>query len=184
MQKDWFAILKVKVTARAHMFKIWQFLPYLLNCLIFCYQIWFDSTLPQARVSYGEIGLLCSRSRSQWKFKMLMNVCPDDVFWTAKHFGTKLGIVMHHQEPEYCAKRLVGYFQGQGHSKGTYDQSMTVSIISFELIILSLPNLVWWHIIISQSVLWRNWIAVFQVKVTAKLLSVSEFLFRQYLLNC
>ena len=45
MQKDWFAILKVTVTARAHMIKIWKFLLYLLNCWSFCDQTWFDSTL-------------------------------------------------------------------------------------------------------------------------------------------
>ena len=38
MQKDWFAIFKVKVTARANMIKIWQFLLYRLNCWSFCYQ--------------------------------------------------------------------------------------------------------------------------------------------------
>ena len=59
-----------------------------------------------------------------------VSVCPDDIFKTAKHFVTKLDIVMHHQ-PECHAKRLVCCFQGQGHSKGSYDQNMTVSIISF-----------------------------------------------------
>ena len=38
MPKDWFAIVKVTVTARAHMMKIWQFLLYFLNCWSFCYQ--------------------------------------------------------------------------------------------------------------------------------------------------
>ena len=42
----------------------------------------------------------------------------------------KLGIVMHHHELECHAKRFVFYFQGQGHSKGSYDQNMTVSTIS------------------------------------------------------
>ena len=45
MQKDWFAIFKVKVTARAHMIRIWQFLLCFLNCWSFFYQTWFDSTL-------------------------------------------------------------------------------------------------------------------------------------------
>ena len=45
MQKDWFAIFKFKVIAKAHMVKIWQFLLYLLHCWSFCYQTWFDSTL-------------------------------------------------------------------------------------------------------------------------------------------
>ena len=45
IQKDWFAIFKVKVTARVHMIKIWQFLLYILNCWFFCYQTWFVCTL-------------------------------------------------------------------------------------------------------------------------------------------
>ena len=45
LQKDWFLIFKVKVTARAHMIKIWQVLLYLLNCWFFWYQTWCDSTL-------------------------------------------------------------------------------------------------------------------------------------------
>ena len=81
------------------------------------------------------------------------------------------------------AKRLVCYFQGQGHSKGSYYQNMTVSTISAELLILLLPNLVWWYIIISQSVLWRYWIVMFKVKVTAKVQNVDGCLSRWYLLN-
>ena len=71
-----------------------------------------------------------------------------------------------------CAKRLVCYFQGQGHSKGSYDQNMTVSTTSSELLILLLPNLIWWYIIISQSVLWRNW-TVFEVKATQQNFKMS-----------
>ena len=43
MHKNWFAarIFRVKVTAKAHMIKIWQCLLYLLNCWSFCFQIWF-----------------------------------------------------------------------------------------------------------------------------------------------
>ena len=44
-KKKLFAIFKVKVTARTHTIKIWQFLQYLLNCWSFCNQTWFDSTL-------------------------------------------------------------------------------------------------------------------------------------------
>ena len=38
------------------------------------------------------------------------------------------------------AKRFVGCFKGQGHSKGSYDQTRAVSTISSELHILLLPN--------------------------------------------
>ena len=43
-------------------------------------------------------------------------------------FVTKLGIVVHHHEPE-CPARF--YLQGQGHSVGLYNQNMTVSAILF-----------------------------------------------------
>ena len=105
-QKDWLAIFKVRVTARALMTKVWQFLLYLLNCWSFCYQ---------ARVFYGDIGLLCSRSRSEQNFKMSMNVCPD-LFLLTEHFTTKLGMLMHQYEPDCLSIRLVCCLQGQGHS--------------------------------------------------------------------
>ena len=53
-------------------------------------------------MSFEKIGLLCSRSRSQWSFKMSVNVCLD-IFWTTIFFFfffTKRGIVMQHYEPE------------------------------------------------------------------------------------
>ena len=53
---------------------------------------------------------------------MSVNVCPDDIFWTAEYFVTKLGMVMQNHEPECRAEeRKVFYLQGQGHSKGLYD---------------------------------------------------------------
>ena len=82
-----------------------------------------------------------------------------------------------------ACKKIGLLFQGQGHSKGSYDQNMTVSFISAELLTLLLPNLVWWYIIISQNFLWRNGIVVFKVKVTAKFQNDYESLSGWYLLN-
>ena len=48
-----------------------------------------------------------------------------------------------------------------------YDQNMTISSVSSELLIVLLQDLVFWYMIISQSVLERNQISVFKVKVTA-----------------
>ena len=44
-------------------------------------------------------------------------------------FVTKLGIVVHHYEPECHAKKIEFSLQGQGHSVGLYNQNMTVSTI-------------------------------------------------------
>ena len=76
-------------------------------------------------------------------FKVLMNVCPDDIFWITEPFTTKLGMVMHYY---YCqivfwkdwfavikvkvtVKRLVCCHQGQGHSEGSYNQNTTFKYV-------------------------------------------------------
>ena len=46
---------------------------------------------------------------------------------TAKYCVTKLDIVMQHHEPECHAIRLVCRFLSQSYSKGSCDESMTVS---------------------------------------------------------
>ena len=88
--------------------------------------------------------LLWSKSSLQERFRISVNVHLDNISSTAEPFVTKFGMVMmmHHHGPECHAKRLVCCFQGQGHSKGSYDQNMTVSTVSSELLILLLPNLV------------------------------------------
>ena len=91
---------------------------------------------------------------------------------------------MHRYESECYSKRLICYFQSLGLCKSSYDQNMTISSVSFDLLILLLPNLVWWYIIISQSVLCRNWNVLFKVKITAKSQNVNECLSIWYFLNC
>ena len=99
-----------------------------------------------------KIGLMHSRSRSQQRFKMLVNVCSDDISWTAEYFA----MVMLQQQPECNAEeKNCCYLQGQGHSSGSCDQNMTLSAISFELLIPWQLNLVWFAII-SQRVLWKK----------------------------
>ena len=56
--------------------------------------------------------------------------------------------------------------QGQGHSKIKKIQWMCVQMISSQKFNFSLPNLVWWCIIMSQIVFQKDWFAVFKVKVT------------------
>ena len=96
-------------------------------------------------------------------------------------------VVMHHHEPECLTKGLVCYHQGQVHSEGSNNQNTIISPNSLEVLILLQPNLVWWYIIMSWSVLWK--VAVFKVKVTVMVhnfiecLSVLYFLYHWYLCN-
>ena len=109
-------------------------------------------------MSCVKFGLLHSRLRSQQRFRMSVNVCPDEIFWTAEHFAIKLGVVMQHHAPEcHAEKKIVRYFQGGGHSEGSYDQNMTLSTLSSELLIPWQPNFfLKWYVIISQSVLGKK----------------------------
>ena len=59
---------------------------------------------------------------------MLVNVCPDDVFWTANHFGNKLGMVMQHHEPKCQAEKWVQCLQCQGYNENSHNQNMTISL--------------------------------------------------------
>ena len=92
-----------------------------------------------------KIGLLCSRSRSQQRFKMSVSICQDNIFWTIK-VPVKAHII-----------------------------KIWLSIISSELLILLLPYQVWWCTIINLSVLWKDWIALFSVfwTISSELLDVS-----------
>ena len=70
--------------------------------------------------------------------------------------------MMQHHEPEcYVKKKLFAVFK----VKVTVRAHMIKIWLSADSSDL---NLVWWYIIISQSVLWKNWITAFKVKVTAK----------------
>ena len=159
--------------------------------------------------------LLSSRSRSQWGLIWSKYDSSYYIFWTVDSLATRLGLMIHHHKPECPVKKKKmdccfqgrnvnvlsrwyllthqtfcfhtwycdAYFQGQGYCKNSYDQYLTISTVSFEQRILLLPNLVWQYIIISQSVLLRNWIVVFKVKVTAKFQNVNDCLSRWYFLN-
>ena len=65
---------------------------------------------------------------------------------------------------DYCV-------QGQGHSKRSECQWMFVWLISSET--QNILCLVWSCSVISQTLLWKNWIAAIKVKVTAKRQNVN-----------
>ena len=74
-------------------------------------------------------------------------------------------------EPECHSEKFVCYLHGQGHNEGSYNQNISVSTVSFELLIHLQTDLVLWNFIISWSVKKKSKkrIAVFKVKVTMKL---------------
>ena len=80
------------------------------------------------------IGLLCSRSKSQRRFRFSVKVRVHDNFWTAEPFVTTLDVSMHYYEPQCHAESLICYHESQSHSKGANNQNITVSTESTEVL--------------------------------------------------
>ena len=53
------------------------------------------------------------------KVENFREFCLDGIFWDAKPFVTKPGIVVHYYEPECFPKVLVCCLQNQDHSGGS-----------------------------------------------------------------
>ena len=104
-----------------------------------------------------------------------MNVQLDDISSAAEPLVIKLGMVMQHHGPKCRARRLVCCLQVRGHNGGSFNQ-IWLSTIFAELLIFLEPNLIRLRIIISWSVLCKNKIVVFKVKITVKVQNFIESL--------
>ena len=132
-------------------------------------------------VSNENVGLLCSRSMSQPRLKVSVNVSLDDILCIAEPFVTESSMVRHQYKPECHMKKQVSAFKVKVRVTQFWfmQWNMTISIICSELLIFMATNLVWQCMFISWSVLWKGCFAVF--KVTVKVMNFSECLPGQYL---
>ena len=110
-QKDWFAFFKIKVTVKNNLIKILLF--NILSELLILLQInlvWWHIII--SWIVCEKIGLLLwSRSRSQKRFRIPVNVHLNDISSAAEPSVTKLGMVMTHYGPKWRARRLVFKFR-------------------------------------------------------------------------
>ena len=83
-------------------------------------------------MSSENIGLLCSRSRSQPVLHLSVKVSLDDIFWIVEPFVTKPGMVIRHYKPECHVHKMGRHLQGQSHSNWVG--------VSYENILLSLRS--------------------------------------------
>ena len=175
------------------MIKMWQCLQYLLNCWSFCYQTCFASTLSSTRVFYGEVGLICSKSRSQQNVKMSLNVCLHDSSET-------LNFLLSSETLNFLLPNMVWWcnimsqivfqkdwfvvFKVKVTGKDNIIKINLLNILSELLIFLQL-NLALWHIIIRRRFLRKDWIALLWSRSKSKKVQTScEFSSGRYLLNC
>ena len=62
-------------------------------------------------VSSENVGLLCSRSMSQPRLNVSINVSLDDILCIAEPFVTKPSMVRHHYKPERHMRKWVSIFK-------------------------------------------------------------------------
>ena len=87
--------LKIKVTVRVHIIKIWLMTVSTVSpeLRMLLQPNLFDCTSSSATPSCRKIRLLCSESRLQRRFKIIMNVCQGNNFLITDSFVTKVGTV-------------------------------------------------------------------------------------------
>ena len=89
MQKNWFIVFNVKVTARAYIIKIWlSVVPSKLLVRMQPNMVWYYSIISQSAL--WKSGITAFRSRSQGRFKMSVNVCQDDISWVTELFSYQI----------------------------------------------------------------------------------------------
>ena len=135
----------------AYIIKIWSFLLHLLNCWLVCNQ---TCSITSWSVLWEKLDycIQCQGrregSKCRWTFvQMIFSLCVQscllNISWTAQPFFTKLGVVVYYHEVMCPTEKLVHYLQCQGHSKGLYNQNMTIFTMSSRLLVCLQPNLVW-----------------------------------------
>ena len=106
---------------------------------------------------------VCLREKLDWcqgqqNSKMLMNACPDDIFWIIEPFTTNLGmgcIIM-----SQIVSRKIGWLSSRSRSQWRIISAKYNFLICL-LNCWSLQlTLVWWLIVISWIVFWKDWIAL------------------------
>ena len=91
------------------------------------------------------------------------------MFWTADCFGNQLSLTVHVHKLECLVKRLLCCIQGQGLWRFSTSVNVCPDNISDQ------SNLVWWCIIISQTII-QKYFAIFKVKATIISTRSSEIL--------
>ena len=122
---------------------------------------------PECHAGNFILFLLCSRSRSQRGLILSKYDSFYYIFWTVDSLANKFGLMIHHQKPE-CPLRRIGLLQSGSRSQWKVKMLMFAKMIFSKPPNILLPNLVFWCIIMSGSVMQKDWFAVFKVKVTAR----------------
>ena len=157
MQKNWFTVFNVKVTVMAYSNNKNMTICIVSSKLLVGLQpnlVWYYSIVSQSVL--WKKGITAFKVRSQERFKMSGNVCPDDIFSMCPIVSAQyllncstifcvcaeLGMVVYYHEVICHAQKLVHSLECQGHSEGLNIENVTFSSISSKLLVCLQPNMV------------------------------------------
>ena len=121
-QKDWFTVFKVKVTVKNNIIKIWLFEISELLILLQVNLVWWHIIIRWIVLWKAWIALLWSRSRSQRRFSIPVNVYLNNISSAAELSVTKHGTMMQQQWARVSCKKIGLLSSGSGSSEGSFDQ--------------------------------------------------------------
>ena len=177
LSKDWCAVFKIKITVKDHN-SYNQNMTFCMFCeLLILLQlnlVWWHITISWVALWKNWIAVLWSRPRSQesskfqWMFiwmisPQLLNLLLANLAWRY--------IIMR----QCHARRSVCCLQGHSYTKGSYNQIWLFLKHLLNYWSFCKKIFIRWYIIISWSVLCKNWVDVFKVKVTVVFL-ISVFI--------
>ena len=177
-----FAVFKVNVTALVQ--NVCECLSrwYLLNRRTFCYQTWYGDAASRT--------ILSCRKKLFPKFKVKVTLRAHmNKIWLSNISSELLVLGNQTWSNDTSSEARVshekdGLLLSRSRSQPIVTMSMHVQMISSKTLHFLSLNVVLWCIIMSQSVLQKDWFTIFNVKVTAKAPMIKVWQFLLYLLNC
>ena len=141
---------------------------YLLNHWIFYYQTCYCDTLSWAIDCLSKRLVCCLQGQGHSEGSYNQNMTFWYIFWTSYPFATKLGLVAHHHKLDCLVRRFDYSVVVKVKVTGWFKILLNVHLDNISSTNEPFVTMVWWCIIISQSVMQENWFAVFKVKVTVR----------------
>ena len=183
--KIWIAVFKVKVTAEEQLSiydclhdiflttELFSFFFFFLTNWVWRCIVWSQSVIRRGKKVH------CHQGQGHSEGSYDQNMTVSTFFWRAGPFATKCGLMKSYHKLWCLVKnnfKKDSCVQGQGHREISICQWMFVWMRSSGPPNYLSATLVWWCIIMSQSVIWKGCFAVFTVKVTVKVYIIKIWL--------
>ena len=167
--ENWMAVLKVKVTSKVWNVNdhfVWTISPESFNFLLPYLVLWCIIMSHNFLQTFQFAIFKVKGTARAYLIKIWLSALSSELLTLLQSNFVWCYIIVY----QSVMLQKIGLLCPRSRSQQNFKMSMNVQTIASEPLNLLLPNLVKWCIIMSWSVLWKDWFAVFKVKVTVKAL--------------